>query len=375
MKIAVTGADGFLGWHVRAALRALNVDDVVPVNRATLDGPAALLDDVLRGSDAVLHLAGINRGEDELLNNGNLALAVRVTQSLQRLRSNPTIAYANSIQAGNGTPYGEGKAAAAEHLLAWGRQEGGRVVDLRLPNIFGEHGRPRYNSFVATFCDELARGGRPTVIQDRLVPLRHAQDVADDLVAAIAGEAVGTVAVSATPTLVTDVRDKLSRFSELYRRGEVPDVRDPFDLSLFNTYRSYCFPSHYPIRPEVHSDPRGDLYECVRLHGGQSQVFCSSTVPGQVRGNHFHRRKIERFQVLRGEAAIALRRVLTDQYVEFHVSGSSPAAVDMPTLWSHNITNVGDGELVTLFWAADLLDPANPDTFVDAVTDPAAAST
>jgi UDP-2-acetamido-2,6-beta-L-arabino-hexul-4-ose reductase len=144
-------------------------------------------------------------------------------------------------------------------------------------------------------------------------------------------------------------------------------VREHVDLCLFNTYRSYCFPQHYPIHPVVHQDPRGELFESVRLHGGQAQVFCSSTNPGYTRGEHFHRRKIERFQVIRGEAVIALRKVLTDETVSYRVTGDKPSIVDMPTLWSHNITNVGDGELVTLFWTADLLDKENPDTYPDVV--------
>jgi UDP-2-acetamido-2,6-beta-L-arabino-hexul-4-ose reductase len=368
VRIAVTGADGFLGWHVRAALRARNEDDVVPVGRALLEGPAELLDQAFAGVDAVLHLAGVNRAEPDELRDLNLALAARVTDALDRLAITPAVVYSDSIQAGNGSAYGDGKAAAAEHLLAWGAKSGARVVDLVLPNIFGEHGRPSYNSFVATFCEAIARGGSPTVLEDREVPLRHVQDVADDLLAAVDGERAGRLEVAGVPLLVTDVLERLRGFHELYHTGEVPDVRDHVDLCLFNTYRSYCFPEHYPIHPQVHSDARGHLFETVRLHGGQAQVFCSSTNPGFTRGEHFHRRKIERFQVIRGEAVIALRKVLTEETVNYAVSGDKPSIVDMPTLWSHNITNVGDGELVTLFWTADLLDPSNPDTYSDVVT-------
>lgn len=367
MRIVVTGGDGFLGWHVRGALRARNVDEVVSVGRDVLEGSEEGLDAALAGADAVLHLAGVNRDEPEALRALNLSLAARVTSSLDRLGSTPSIVYSNSIQAGNGTPYGDGKAAAAEHLLAWGAGHGTAVADVVLPNIFGEHGRPSYNSFVATFADAIARGETPTVLEDRVVPLRHVQDIADDLIAALDGGATGRVEVSSTPLAVTDVLDRLRWFHELYRTGEVPDVREHVDLCLFNTYRSYCFPQHYPIHPVVHQDPRGELFESVRLHGGQAQVFCSSTNPGYTRGEHFHRRKIERFQVIRGEAVIALRKVLTDETVSYRVTGDKPSIVDMPTLWSHNITNVGDGELVTLFWTADLLDRENPDTYPDVV--------
>lgn len=366
MRIAVTGAHGFVGWHLRAALRARNTDEVVAVGRE-LDTDPDSLDRLLTGVDAVVHVAGVNRDDPDVLRDTNARLATKLTESLSRTGSTPTIVYANSIQAGNGTPYGDGKQAAADHLAAWGADRRSPVVDVRLPNVFGEHGRPAYNSFVSTFCAALAGGTEPTVHEDREVPLRHVQDVADDLIAALDASTSTVLEPAATTLTVTDVLARLVRFRDLYARGEIPDVVAPIDLALFNTYRSYCFPDLYPLRPPVHSDPRGELFECLRAHGGQAQVFCSSTVPGALRGNHFHRRKIERFQVLRGEALISLRKVLTGDTVEYRVSGSDPCAVDMPTLWSHNIVNVGDSELLTLFWTADLLDPSAPDTYADAV--------
>jgi UDP-2-acetamido-2,6-beta-L-arabino-hexul-4-ose reductase len=201
---------------------------------------------------------------------------------------------------------------------------------------------------------------------DREVPLLHAQDAADVLIGALQSDAA-RIDPPGTPRTVSDVLARLMGFRDLYAKAEIPDVDDPFDLALFNTYRSYRFPQMFPFLPVVHADQRGELFECLRAHRGKAQVFCSSSVPGAVRGNHFHRRKVERFQVLRGEAVISLRKVLTGELVEFRVSGDTPSLVDMPTLWSHNITNVGDTELLTLFWTADLLDQDNPDTYQDLV--------
>ncbi|MFN8168731.1 MAG: hypothetical protein U0S36_08095 [Candidatus Nanopelagicales bacterium] len=206
------------------------------------------------------------------------------------------------------------------------------------------------------------------------MPLLHAQDAADVLLASLEPGSAPTADPAGTPVAVTEVLRRLSGFSELYARGEIPDIDDPFDLALFNTYRSYCFPQMFPLHPTVHADPRGELFECLRAHRGQAQVFCSSSVPGAVRGNHFHRRKVERFQVLRGEGLISLRKVLTGETVQFRVSGDRPSIVDMPTMWSHNIVNVGESEMLTLFWTADLLDPANPDTYPDVVEVAEAAS-
>lgn len=366
MKIAITGAAGFLGWHLRCALRARNTDVVVCVDaRLMADGPA--LDEALTGVDAVIHLAGINRDDDVVLRDGNAELALSLTSSLDRVDARPRVVYSNSIQAGNGSAYGDGKQAAAEHLAKWAARVGACVVDVRLPNIFGEHGRPHYNSVVATFCYELANGGDPTIIEDRTIPLLHAQDAVDVLVEATDRGESGVLTPAGQELAVSDLLATLREFRRSYATGQIPDITHPTELALFNTYRSYSFPNAFPMHPTLHEDPRGSFFECTRAAGSPSQVSCSTTVPGVTRGDHFHRRKVERFQVLRGTAVIELRRVFDSEILTFPVSGQLPAFVDMPTMWSHSITNTGSDELVTLFWAADLFDPDAPDTYADPV--------
>ncbi len=149
--------------------------------------------------------------------------------------------------------------------------------------------------------------------------------------------------------------------------GEIPPIPDRHAVRLFNTYRSHCFPDHFPIRPTRHGDPRGELVEVVRAHGGGGQSFCSTTRPGHARGEHFHLAKVERFAVLRGTAEISLRRVGYREVVRFPVSGGEPVVVDMPTMWAHKITNTGPDELLTLFWANEIFDPARPDTYPEPV--------
>ena len=366
MKIAVTGADGFLGWHTRCALKARGTFEVVALSRDVVADDRRL-PDALQGTDAVLHLAGVNRADPDALREDNLLLAQRLTSSLDRVSARPVIIYANSIQSGNGTPFGDGKQAAAEHLASWGQASGASVADVHLPNLFGEHGRPHYNSVVATSCYELARGGEPTIQEDREIPLLHVQDAVDDLLALTEQGSSRSVTLSGLPMTVSALLDRLRGFRDLYATADIPDLVDPFDLSLFNTYRSFCFPDRFPLYPPLRSDARGDLFECVRAHGGQTQVFCSSTNPGFTRGEHFHRRKVERFLVLRGTAEIALRRLFDDTVIRFEVTGERPAIIDMPTLWAHSITNTGPDELMTFFWAHEIMDPGNSDTFPERV--------
>ncbi|BCJ54229.1 epimerase [Actinoplanes sp. NBRC 14428] len=354
-SLVLTGAGGFLGWHVRVLARSLGLPKPSIVDRTMLADPERLAN-ALDGADRVVHIAGINRGDVAA---GNTNLAAQLSAGLRACGTPPkTVVFANSIQAGNGTPYGDGKAAAAALLSETTRWLGSEFVDVLLPNLFGEHGRPHYNSVIATFCRLLADGGVPQVSGDRELELLHVTDAA--------GILLGTT--DEVPTVRRTVRqlaDQLDRFASVYRTAEIPELMDRFDVRLFNTYRSHLAPA--PVGLTRHADARGSLVETVKVHGGGGQTFCSSTLPGVTRGQHFHLAKVERFVVVRGEAQISMRRVLHDEVLSFRVSGDEPAVVDMPTMWAHNITNVGGGELTTLFWSNDLFDPANPDTYPEPV--------
>ena len=364
-RVAVTGAEGFLGWHARARAHAEGGPTTVPIGRTAFADVAAL-DQAIRGCDAVVHTAGVNRGDDTAVENGNAQLAHVLVSALRRTGSGATVVYANTTHADRDTPYGRGKARAATVLQGWADEAGARFVDVRLPNLFGEHGRPDYNSVVATFCRRLADDGIPHVTGDAEINLLHVQAAAAHLLAAARGgmPAPGPLG---QPITVRRLLDVLRTQRETYRSGDVPAFADDLELDLFNTLRSALFPAAYPFLPMVNADQRGALHECVRSRGTGGQTFVSTTHPGQVRGEHYHLRKIERFHVLRGTAEIALRRVLTNEMVRFKVDGDTPALLDMPTLWVHNIRNTGDTELVTLFWSDQLFDPEHPDTFREPV--------
>jgi UDP-2-acetamido-2,6-beta-L-arabino-hexul-4-ose reductase len=322
-RLAITGGFGFLGWHAASRLRAVHGIDAVRLGRAELGDPARLAH-VLSGVDAVLHLAGVNRAASEA------------------------------------------EVAAAELLGGAVRAGGGRFADLLLPNVFGEHGRPGYNSFVATFAHQVAAGRSPRVTDDREIPLLHAQDAAAALIAAIGDDS--RVTVGGEAHAVSEVLASLERAHGLYAEsGEIPPLTSAFERNLFNTYRAASFPGRWPLSAHVHADDRGTLFETLRAHGGTGMTFVSTTRPGGIRGEHYHLHKVERFFVVSGEAEISLRRLLHDDVVTFRLSGERPSFVDMPTLWVHNVRNVGDGELVTMFWSDQLLDPGSPDQYPETV--------
>lgn len=362
MKLVITGAAGFLGWHLRCRLHATTDHSVVAIARDSWDELTTAVADC----DAVIHLAGINRADDDELRAGNAALAQDVADAVVAAGRPIRVVYANSIQSGNDSAYGDGKQQAAEIVSAAAATTGGSAVDVRLPNLFGEHGRPGYNSFVATFVAAAIAGDNPD-IADRDITLQHVQDAAQALIEALDSQE-SVVSPIGTATSVLAVWSHLQRFHATYvPSGDLPELADDLELDLFNTYRAALFPAHYPIAFTPRADQRGRLVETVRNHGSGGQTFVSTTVPGVTRGEHYHLRKIERFVVLEGEAVIELRKMFTDEVLSFPVSGESPAAIDMPTMWSHNITNTGDSILTTLFWTDSLFDQDNPDTIPEPV--------
>lgn len=361
--VAMTGAHGFLGWHTRAALResGARVETVAVGDGFDLSTASSALD----SADRAVHLAGVNRATDEQVHNGNVLFARQFADALRRVDTPPrTVVFANSTQATTGTVYGEAKAEAAGILAAAAADTGADFVDLHLPNLFGEHGRPFYNAVTPTFCHLLSRGERPTVENDKELTLLHAQNAADLL---IGQAAPGSLDALAHRSTVSDLLAGLEIMAATYAGGEIPDVSTAFDRDLFNTYRSFTFDALTPHGLTRHADARGSFFEIIRTHGGNGQSSFSTTVTGISRGDHFHRRKIERFTVLSGKATISLRRLFSDEVHHFEVDGDEPVAVDMPTMWAHRITNSGNETLFTSFWTDDIFDPARPDTIAEVV--------
>jgi UDP-2-acetamido-2,6-beta-L-arabino-hexul-4-ose reductase len=355
MKLAVTGANGFLGWHVRCRAYAMGLE-CVAINRDAMADP----DDIgraLRGVDAVIHCAGVNRGPDNEITDGIVSPARRLTEAIARSGRPVRVVYTNSTQAADGSVYGSAKRHGADILAALPG-----LSDVVLPNLYGEHGRAHYNSFVATFCHELAREQTPRVLHDRELALLHAQDAAEILIREAGSTGHQTIRPEGERIAVSRVLALLREFAATYRTGELPDITSAFRVRLFNTYRSHLAPTE-PIAMLPRTDERGTLVECVRTETAGGQAFISSTQPGAVRGEHVHLRKFERFLVVSGEVEISLRRLYTDEIVRFRVSGDRPAAVDMPTMWAHKMTNVGDTPATTFFWTNELFNADDPDTF------------
>lgn len=371
MKIVVTGARGLIGWHTAARIHARNCAarfkgerppyELVMIDRAEFQHPGRLALAV-KDASAILHFAGVNRGPDDEIAGANPAIAQRLVEACRTSGSAPHIVYANSIQSRVDSVYGNSKRSAGETLASLGT----RYTNIVLPHIFGECARPDYNNVTATLIDRLWRNSPPIINAGASVSLLHAGEAAEIAIGAVTEARTGELSPAGTPMQVSELWARLQLFHDDYQADVFPDLDKPFDLALFNSYRSGGYPLHYPKPIDLRIDARGVLFETAKSHG-RSQSFISSTLPGRSRGDHFHLSLVERFLVVKGRATIRVRRVLTDETVSFVVSGENPVAVDMPTLHTHHIVNDGQSDLITYFWANRLFDPLNPDTYADPV--------
>ncbi|WLR96201.1 polysaccharide biosynthesis C-terminal domain-containing protein [Shinella sumterensis] len=370
-KMVLTGAAGLLGWHTRVRLHAHNCAarfsgepepfDIFALDREGFNDDQTLAS-AIAGADVILHFAGVNRGNPESVEQANKAIAHRLVAACQRVASKPHIVYANSIHAGLDTPYGRSKKAAEEIIRSFDPT----FANLLLSHVFGEFARPDYNNVTATFIDRIIHGNESSIAAGGVVHLIHAGQVARDAIEVGLARTSGDIHFQARQINVPELYEKILSFGRDYRGAIIPELHDPFEVQLFNSFRAALFPSRTPNPLHLSTDHRGVLFEAVKTVGG-GQTFLSWTEPGGTRGNHFHLQKVERFLVLQGEAKIRIRRVLNSEVHAFDVSGSAPAVVDIPTLHAHSIENTGSGPLLTLFWANEIFDPNSPDTYADPV--------
>lgn len=369
LAVGITGPRGFIAGHLARRLATNPLVRIVPCPRATFGDPAALRAFAAE-CDVVVHLAGVNRGSQREVYDTNVGLVDGLLEALGSCEHPPHVVFASSTQRDQPGEYSRAKRDCEERLRAWARRCSARLTLLIIPNVFGPGCRPFYNSVVATFCHQLARGQRPLVIDDQQIEFVWINDLIETICQVVRQPANGLAERRVAGTARLSVSEMLARLT-VFRRSYfdenvVPDLSDPLDAALYTTFLSYIELDDHCHRPRVHRDERGELFEILRMAGG-GQIFFSTTKPGVVRGNHFHTRKVEWFCVLRGEAAIRIRRVGDDQVREFRVSGGSPQFISIPALHTHQIENIGTDDLLTMFWCNEIFKPADPDTFYENV--------
>jgi len=368
-RIVITGLVGFMGSHLRDRLSREQDIEVPAFEDEYFSHPDALKE-VLRGADAVVHLAAMNRGDEDELYRTNVELVRKLIAQLEQLSERPHVLFSSSTQAELDNPYGRSKKEGERLLREWSERTNAPVTSMVIPNVFGDKGRPFYNSVVATFCHLLTHGGTPEVKVDKELDLIYINELCDEFLQCISSPPAGfrRYQVPATSRVkVTDILMALNHFRDCYYdKKVVPYLSDDFQRNLYNVFLSYAEPSDYEQSLLLRTDDRGSLFEIVKQEGG-NQIFFSTTKPGIIRGNHYHTRKMEKFCVVRGSAVIRLRRIGTDEIIEYKVAGSKPVVVEMPIFYTHNIENIGNDELCTLFWTNEVYNPDDPDTFFEKV--------
>ena len=372
IRIGITGQAGFVGTHLfNLAQTRPDTFTCIPFEDAFFEDDSALRAFV-RQCDAIVHLAAMNRHPDpEVIYQTNLALVDKLIAAMEAEKVTPHVLFSSSTQEERDNLYGASKREGRERLAAWAERTAARFTGCVIPNVFGPYGRPFYNSVVATFCHQLTHGETPTIQVDGRIKLVYVGDLCEEMLTIIqAGESAAERPIPyGKEVSVSELLTRFTAFRDTYfAKGVIPALVDRFDIQLFNTFCGYIdHKTFFPFALKANTDDRGTFVETLRLEGIGGQVSFSTTKPGITRGNHYHTRKIERFAVIKGKAQIQIRRIGTDEVITFELDGSTPAFVDMPVWATHNITNVGDEELYTLFWINEFYNPEDPDTFFEKV--------
>lgn len=371
MKVLITGANGFVGKNLQLHLTERKDVQVVCFTR---EHSAAQLPELLRDVDFVFHLAGINRPPDpQEFTTGNADLTRALCEAVANLAATTgkrvPVVYTSSAQAVRDNPYGLSKRAAEDALFALQSSHGAPVHVFRLPNVFGKWCKPNYNSAVATFCHNIARG-LPIQINDPAAPvtLVYVDDVIgrfiqlmDGADAALDAEGFATLAPQYTTT-VGELAGLIQAFKDSRHTLVTERVGAGLVRALYATYVSYLPVEAFTYTVPQYRDPRGVFVEMLKTPDcGQFSFFTAH--PGVTRGGHYHHSKTEKFLVIKGKARFKFRHMHTGQTHELVTSGDRAEVVETVPGWTHNITNIGAEDMVVMLWANELFDRQRPDTF------------
>jgi UDP-2-acetamido-2,6-beta-L-arabino-hexul-4-ose reductase len=379
IKIGITGQSGFVGTHLFNTLGLFPEKFTrVPFQDSFFEDQGKL-EQFVSSCNVIVHLAALNRHNDpQVIYNTNLKLVRQLTEACVATRSRPHILFSSSTQEERDNLYGKSKKEGRRIFEDWAHDNNASFSGLIIPNVYGPFGNPYYNSVVATFCHQLTHNETPIIETDAPLKLIYVGELVENILKVIdwainerrtkKGFAQEVTVTHTTTITVKGLLKLLTSYKDAYfSKGEIPSLVSPAARDLWNTFLCYIdHKSFFPFHLKLNTDNRGSFVETVKLNSG-GQVSFSTTVPGITRGNHFHTRKAERFAVIKGKARIELRRIGTQEVISFDLDGSQPSFVDMPVWYTHNITNVGDEELYTIFWISEHFNPDDQDTYFEKV--------
>ncbi|PJZ45497.1 NAD-dependent epimerase/dehydratase family protein [Leptospira brenneri] len=365
MKILITGSEGFIGKNLHIYFAEKKENKLLLTNRKTTSDELKLN---IQSADLIIHLAGVNRPlNKEDFFEGNTNTTKEIVETLMQSNKSTPVVYASSTQAEIDNPYGRSKKEAEDLLLNYSKKAKAAVYIYRLPNVFGKFAKPNYNSVVATFCYNISRS-LPIEIHDssKKINLVFVEDFCkeiDGLVSKVPGVGIQYPKLNSEYSVsLHELANKLYQYKEVRSTLSIPAVGNSFERALYSTFISY-----YPIEdcqysiPE-YKDPRGRFVEMLKTESsGQFSFFTAP--PGITRGGHYHNTKTEKFLIIQGKALFRFQHYFTKEYCEITVNGSDPKIVDTIPGWTHDITNIGENELIVMLWANEVFDRNLPDTF------------
>jgi UDP-2-acetamido-2,6-beta-L-arabino-hexul-4-ose reductase len=370
MRVLVTGAEGFVGKNLVIRLREAHpADEIVPFTRRS---PIEDLPALVRSVDFIFHFAGVNRPKDpqEFLS-GNVDLTEKLCSAVATSSKPTPIAFTSSVQAEVDNPYGRSKLKAEQLLRHLHETTGSPLYLFRLPNVFGKWCRPNYNSVVATFCHNLARGWSVR-IDDPSVALKlvYIDDVVTVLLGLLAGVAqTSDLFMQVEPhyrITVGELAAQIGAFRNCRTTLVSERVGVGLARALYATYVSYLPPNDFSYAIPKYGDARGVFVEMLKTpDAGQFSYFTAH--PGVTRGGHYHHSKTEKFLVIKGRARFRFRHLITGEFHEILTSGEQPQVVETVPGWTHDVTNVGEEEMVVMLWANEIFDRERPDTIARAL--------
>jgi UDP-2-acetamido-2,6-beta-L-arabino-hexul-4-ose reductase len=368
MKVLVTGANGFIGKNLVLRLREQAGTEVLVFARGDSD---AALQSALEQADAVIHLAGENRpASPDAFEQVNAGLTRQICDGLRTLGKSVPLLLASSAQAELDNPYGRSKLAAEQAVEQLAQNNGNPVAIYRLPGVFGKWCKPNYNSVVATFCHNKAHD-LPVQINDANARIRllYVDDVLSAFLSLLASPWSGLVRPMVAPEYsitLGELSEQIDAFKNCRTNLVSERVGIGLTRALYATYVSYLPKDKFAYDLPAYGDARGVFVEMLKTpDAGQFSFFTAH--PGITRGGHYHHTKTEKFLVIKGKARFGFRHMLTNEVYHLETEGAKPQVVETVPGWTHDITNVGDDEMVVMLWANEIFDRANPDTITSKV--------
>jgi len=365
MKILITGAKGFIGKNLISELKNRGYTDILEYD---VDTGTSLLDEYCKKADFVFHLAGVNRPENQSeFMEGNFGFTSILLAGLRRFNNKCPVMISSSKQAKLSNPYGESKKAGERLLMDHSSKTGAKALIYRFQNVFGKWCKPNYNSAVATFCYNIARG-LPIAVNDPnvMLSLIYIDDLVEEMVCALEGREnrVGFLCEVEPVYTVSwgEIVELIYSFKESRNDRFIPDMSIGFVKGLYSTYLSYLPEDEFSYGLKMNVDERGSFTEFIKTVD-RGQVSINVSKPGVTKGNHWHHTKNEKFLVVSGEGVIRFRKISSDDVIEYFVSGEKLEVVDVPVGYTHNIENLGTVDMVTVMWANEAFDPEKPDTY------------